>query len=250
MPEATLKSSSAAKTTYSTLIFDIGDVLVNWTPVKDNKLPPKELRRMLISPTWAKFECGRISEEECYQSIASQLGVEVHNLASTLEASRKTVRFNSELFAFIDDVKKRYGLSVYAMSNVSAPDIAYLRAQDAPWGVFDDIYTSCDMHERKPDMSFYQKVVAHGNIDPTRAIFVDDKLDNVISARALGMKGIVFQNTEQVLRSLTNSLCGSIERAHQYLRRHAGNLDSKTNTGIQFVENFAQFLIFDVTGDR
>lgn len=253
MPAPTSQNPSlpyVAQTRCTTLIFDIGDVLVNWTPVKDSTLPPKELPRMLISPTWAKFECGRISEEECYESIASQLGVDVHKLSSALEASRKTLRFNSELFSFIEDVKKQYGLSVYAMSNISAPDFAYIRSQDAPWGVFDDIYTSCQMQERKPDMPFYQKVVAQGNIDPTRTIFVDDKLDNVISARALGMKGVVFQDTEQALRTLTNSLCGSVERANQYLQSHAGNLDSKTNTGIRIIENFAQFLIFDVTGDR
>ncbi|KLO12957.1 HAD-like protein [Schizopora paradoxa] len=253
MPAPTLpkpKLATVPQTRYTTLIFDIGDVLVNWTPVKDDMLPPKELRRMLVSPTWAKFECGRISEEECYRCIASKLGVDVHKLASTLDASRKTLQFNSELFNFIDDVKARYGLSVYAMSNISAPDFAYIRSQEAPWGVFDDIYTSCQMQERKPDMPFYQKVLAHGNIDPTRTVFVDDKLDNVISARALGMKGIVFQSTEQVLRSLTNSLCGSVERARHYLQSHAGQLDSKTNTGIQLMENFAQFLIFDVTGGR
>ncbi len=252
MPAPTLQNvaSDAPQTRYSTLIFDIGDVLVNWTPVKDSTLPPKDLRRMLVSPTWAKFECGRVSEEECYQGIASQLGVEVHDLASSLAASRETLRFNLELFSFIDDVKKRYGLAVYAMSNISAPDFAYIRSKDAPWGVFDEIYTSCQMQERKPDMSFYQKVLSHGSIDPTRTIFVDDKLDNVISARALGMKGVVFQDTEQALRSLTNLLCGSVERAHGYLRRHAGHLDSETNTGIRLVENFAQFLIFDVTRDR
>ena len=244
------KLANVPQTRYTTLVFDIGDVLVNWTPVRDGTLPPKELRRMLVSPTWAKFECGRISEDECYQSIASQLAVDVHKLATTLEASRETLRFNSELFSFIDGVKKRYGLAVYAMSNISAPDFAYIRSKEAQWDVFDGIYTSCQMQERKPDMAFYQKVVAHGNIDPTRSIFVDDKLDNVISARALGMKGIVFQSTEQVLRSLTNLLCGSLERAHHYLQSHAGQLESKTNTGLRLMENFAQFLIFDVTGDR
>ncbi len=182
-------ASDAPQTRYSTLIFDIGDVLVNWTPVKDSTLPPKDLRRMLVSPTWAKFECGRISEEECYQGIASQLGVEVHDLASSLAASGETLAI--QFGALQLHRRRQEALRPRRVRHEQhlCSDFAYIRSKDAPWGVFDEIYTSCQMQERKPDMSFYQKVLSHGSIDPTRTIFVDDKLDNVIFSSSTRNEG-------------------------------------------------------------
>ena len=86
--------------------------------------------------------------------------------------------------------------------------------------------------------------------EPQSTIFVDDTLENVIVAESLGLHGIVFDNTANVSRILKNKLGNPLERAEKYLRMHAGNMFSTTNTGIRIRENFSQLLILHATGDR
>lgn len=104
----------------------------------------------------------------------------------------------------------------------------------------------------KPHLGFYKQVVAETKIDPHRAIFVDDKIENVISARSLGFHGIVFckGGSDKVKRALRNLIGDPALRARDYLERNAGHLDSITETGIPLQENFAQLLILELTGDR
>lgn len=44
------------------------------------------------------------------------------------------------------------------------------------------------------------------NIVPERAVFIDDREENVQAARALGIKGIVFENYEQARRELESAM--------------------------------------------
>ena len=44
-------------------------------------------------------------------------------------------------------------------------------------------------------------------VDPQSAIFVDDRIENVIAAECLGMQGIVF-NTSENLRTLPENKFG------------------------------------------
>ena len=60
---------------------------------------------------------------------------------------------------------------------------------------------------RKPNLGFYKHVIEMTGIDPTCTIFVDDKLENVLTAQSFGMHGIVFDNEENVIRRLKN-VCG------------------------------------------
>jgi len=68
---------------------------------------------------------------------------------------------------------------------------------------------SAAARERKPNIGFYQHVIDKTGIDPSRTIFVDDKLENVLTARSFGMHGIVFDDQEKVIQQLKN-LCGGI----------------------------------------
>lgn len=61
---------------------------------------------------------------------------------------------------------------------------------------------------------------------------MDDKLENVFSARSLGMYGIVFDDATNVIRQLQNLLRGPVGRANQYLQRNKKQLLSYTSTGI------------------
>lgn len=104
----------------------------------------------------------------------------------------------------------------------------------------------------KPHLGFYKQVLNQTGLDPHRVIFVDDKLENVLTARSLGLHGIVFPRggADQVKRALRNLLGDPVLRAQAWLARNRGLLQSVTDTGIVLRENFAQLLILELTEDK
>ena len=50
-----------------------------------------------------------------------------------------------------------------------------------------DFY-SHEIHERKPDLSSYKKVIELSGINPEESIFIDDLEKNIIGARQSGLK--------------------------------------------------------------
>lgn len=242
---------------YSTIIFDLGDVLFKWSAQTKTVISPKTLKEILSSLTWFDYERGRLSEEECYSRVGQEFAIEPSEIRSAFAQARASLVANNELIALVHDLKKqsKCRLQVFAMSNISQPDYAILRAKDADWSVFDEVFTSGVVGERKPHLGFFRHVVATTRVDPRRTIFIDDKLENVLSARSLGMHGIVFESSALVQRALRNLIGDPVARGREYLLRNAGRLESFTaqtqqHEGMAIQENFAQLLILEVTGDR
>jgi len=238
--------------TYTTLIFDIGDVLFSWSPQTKTSISPKVLLNILSSTTWNDYERGRISQEECYTRAGREFSVEPTELSRAFQEARDSLQPNEDLISVIRHLKARSKgtLQVFAMSNISAPDYEFLRAKSTDWSLFDDIFTSAGVGERKPHLGFYRAVLSSTRVDPSRTIFVDDKVENVLSARSLGMYGIVFDDQRKVIRELHNLLGDPVERGRQYLTLNAKKLQSVTGNGILLRENFSQLLILEATCDR
>jgi FMN phosphatase YigB (HAD superfamily) len=76
-------------------------------------------------------------------------------------------------------------------------------------------------------------VIAETGVDPTRTLFVDDKVENVLSGRSCGLQGIVFEDSKVVARQLRN-LCGDspISRGRDFLKANRKNLKSFTSNGV------------------
>lgn len=189
---------------YQTLVFDIGDVLFTWSAETKTSISPKTLRQMLSTRIWNDFERGIVSQDDCYSAVGAQFGVDPREIGQAFKDARDSLRSNDALISFIRNVKKTHGLAVYAMSNISGPDYDELKLKKAEWETFERVFTSFEARDRKPDLSFYNYVVRQADLDPNTTIFVDDKAENVLSARSLGMHGIVFESTEQVIRAVMN----------------------------------------------
>lgn len=85
---------------------------------------------------------------------------------------------------------------------------------------------------------------------PEEAVFVDDKTENVLAAKSLGINSIVFDDKSTVPRSLRNIFDGPVERGYKYLYRNVKQLYSMTDSGVVIPEIFSQLLILDAIQDR
>ena len=107
------------------------------------------------------------------------------------------------------------------------------------------MYFSAGARERKPDIAFYEHVIEQTRIDPSCTIFVDDKIENVLSARSFGMHGIVFDDQAKVVQQIKN-LCGDpILRGNRFLVSHNKHLTSVTSNDVELSDVLSLFFFFD-----
>lgn len=233
------------------IIFDLGDVLFTWSANASTSISPKTLHRILRSSTWFEYEKGNLTEEEAYSLSAAEFSLDASEVSAAFHAARETLQSNSSMLALLHELKENNGIQLFAMSNISAPDWEVLRQKARPedWALFERVFTSAAARERKPNLGYFRQVLCSTGIDPHRTAFVDDKVENVISARSLGLNGIVFTSSEKVARELRTLVRNPIMDGERYLRCHAKVMKSVTNTGVVLEENFTQLFILEVTGD-
>lgn len=75
--------------------------------------------------------------------------------------------------------------------------------------LFDVVVDSSEVGLRKPDRRIYLLTCERLGVEPSSAVFVDDNLDNVAAARAVGMEAIHFEDDP---RAAISELDGILER--------------------------------------
>lgn len=235
---------------FTALILDLGDVLLTWSPDTKSSVSPHILKAMLSSTTWMDYERGRLSEYGCYARLAAEFAVPKEDIASAFQQARGSLHVNEGLAALVQELKASdKGLQVYALSNISIPDFSFAQKLPFEWSTFDAVFPSGLLGERKPDKAIYDRLIAGTGVDPSSAVFVDDKAENVAVARTLGMHGVVFDFPDKVATALRGLFSGPLQRGARFMRAHACAFESVTDDGRAFVENFGQLLILELTGD-
>ncbi|PBK62197.1 hypothetical protein ARMSODRAFT_980970 [Armillaria solidipes] len=205
---------------HDAILCDLGDVLFTWSPSSNHTLPVNTLRSVLSSSTWFEYEKGRISQQMCYDRVGRELSISPVDIRKAIEESCASLRCDS-------------GLSI----------------GDMDWPIFNGIFTSFVVGAHKPDLGFYRYVLSQANLEPSRTIFIDDKSENVLSARFQGLYGLVYHKSKELKQSLLSLFGDPIQRGQRFLKENAGRLVSMCG-GIAIQENFAQLLILEMTNVR
>lgn len=233
------------------LIFDIGGVLLNFSLPKDLALPPRLIKTALDSPTWHDYERGCFSSEECYQSIAAAFNLNVEVWERTVEQLRLTLTPNVEFVDQIKAIKKQNPhIRIHAFSNISMPDFEYIKPLILEWDVFDRIVTSASIGSRKPENAAYHALQETVGCTPCSTIFIDDRVENVVTAQSLGYRGILFKTTVEAATKLHNMLGDPVCRGLEFLQQRAQAMSCVTEQNIEVKDNFSQLLIYKFTGNQ
>lgn len=94
------------------------------------------------------------------------------------------------------------GVRTYALTNFSAETYPLAAARFAFLADFDGVVVSGREGVVKPAPAIYQRLVQRYAIVPARAVFIDDKLENVEAARRLGFHAIHFTDPALVRPAL------------------------------------------------
>ncbi|KAI1792346.1 HAD-like domain-containing protein [Ganoderma leucocontextum] len=233
------------------IVVDFGGVLFTWSANTMTPVRPKLLRRIFSSSIWFEYERGNITEQECVQLVAAEFSVFEVDFARALKNARRSIRPNDAVFDLLRNMKKRSDVRIFAVANMSSSEWDLLRRKMEPevWALFDHIYTSADVSERKPNLGFFKFVLDSAGLNPARTVLVDNRTENVVSAASIGMNAITFTTAEELSRALTALTRDAVADAERWMRGHAQEMWSVTDTGVALEENFGQLLILDVTKD-
>ncbi|KAJ5369850.1 HAD-like protein [Penicillium cataractarum] len=186
---------------YKAVIFDMGDVLFSWNPQPTAQISLQTLHLMTQCDRWFDLERGTITPEDCYRELGRRFSVNGTEIAAAFEQATESLTPNSTMTSLVQDLKQ-HNIRVYMMTNIPRSNYDQLREMEYIWNEFDEIFASGYMGMRKPDQCFYEHVLGVINVPPTETIFVDDRMENIVSAIKLGMSGIQCVNVVETCEKI------------------------------------------------
>ena len=189
---------------FDTLIFDLGGLLIDYNP------------RYLYRKIFA-------TEEEIDHFLSTvcthDWNVEQDGGRPLATATRLLIdqypELESEISAFYDrweemlggpiaatvdlltELKDAGSHRLLALTNWSGETFPIARKRFKFLSWFEGILVSGDEHLKKPDPAIYQLLLDRYQVNPERAVFVDDSLPNVLAAAEFGIHAIHFQSAAQ-----------------------------------------------------
>ncbi len=184
--------------TAQAVIFDIGNVLIEWNPERRYDLLVGKERRKAF---FARFD---------FHGLMNRIDAGAPFAATIDAAIAAHPTWRPELDLLRDDwcalaqpaiahsvrllaALKARGIPVFALSNFGAENFPFSVAQFSFLDGFDRHYISGRMGMRKPDQEIYRAVEADCGLPPAALLFTDDRQENIDAARARGWQTHLFK---------------------------------------------------------
>ncbi|MBX6359221.1 MAG: HAD family phosphatase [Acidobacterium ailaaui] len=96
------------------------------------------------------------------------------------------------------------GLRIGILSNMGEETLSFMRQEFAWLGDFHHHTWSCELGIAKPDPAIYTHTCEKLEVLPSEALFLDDKPENVESARRVGLHALQFKGVAQLRETLAS----------------------------------------------
>jgi putative hydrolase of the HAD superfamily len=107
---------------------------------------------------------------------------------------------NMGTFAVVERLAER-GARLALLSNTPEPLAREMAA--ASWApLFSRHFYSCRIHQVKPDATIFRHVLSELDSVPEQVTFIDDRLENIDAAAALGIRALHFTTAEALTDQL------------------------------------------------
>lgn len=194
---------------YKNIVFDLGGVVVDYEPHEflvdhfmNEKLEQKLYDITFGSAEWLKLDAGAITRQEA-EIIMREKGAQIGrkfemdmlltDWLDMLKTKDDTVNLMRKL--------KRNGYRIFYLSNIAADTLEHLSKRNF-WGLFDGGVASCDVRMLKPDHRIFERLLRKFSLDPQETIFIDDSPANIVAVSDMGMAGLRFKHTRELVRAL------------------------------------------------
>ena len=188
-------------------MFDWGGVLIDY-PVfaaisycADLLKVDEELLSLAFKQYITLFQKGEISEEILWDNICKKLRIQKSTTPSLYrKAFHKVYSPKKEMFQMATNLKKN-GYKIGFLSNTELPMMTYFKEQQ--YSMFDVTVFSCAEGTVKPEKRIYEILLKRLDVKAYEAVLIDDIKEYIKAAKDIGMKGILFENPQQVKEELS-----------------------------------------------
>lgn len=198
----------------NTLIFDLGGVIVDLEPQRTlnefailaNKPVPDILEQYTVHASFPAYETGRIGEEEFRSSIRSMFNLEISDEEIDRCWNAMLVAIPPEKLTMLTRLKEHF--TTIALSNTNSIHLAYIQEvmlKGQPLNpYFHYAHYSHQLGMRKPDREIFEYVLNLHTLVPGHALFMDDNMDNINAAKALGIEALLIEHPARVIELFKN----------------------------------------------
>ena len=190
------------------LIFDIGGVIVRSDASRalgdlaDGSLhsPAEVVQLIRTDPRWQDWQEGRFAPREWHAHLSARLGMTA-SFARFCEIWNRAIDPAPILSGeFFSGLSAHYKLAL--LSNTDPIHVAHQEAKFSFFRFFPTRVYSCSVGLTKPHPGIYRRALDACGAVPSESVYIDDVEAYVLSARQVGMRGIVFSGPEQLKESL------------------------------------------------
>jgi len=143
---------------------------------------------------------GKLKEMEFWTDKACEKKIPVDAVVSYLQVQTAQAQLDQKVLAHMARLKGAYKLGI--LSNAGDTTRALLEGEYHLHELVDDIVISAEEGLVKPEPEIYLLAALRLSTLPERCIFVDDLPENIQTAENLGMRGVLFTDTESSLARL------------------------------------------------
>ena len=192
----------------SLVLFDLGNVLVKFTPEsfwQTLGLQRKNERALSdegVKKAADEFECGKLKTGEFFNELEKIF--ENRFRREQLRHATASVLTNPipNMERIVSKVAQR--VSVALVSNTNEFHYAYCMEAIPAMKMLPKHYLSYKLGVMKPKAGFFRKVLKEEKAKAESVVFVDDVEENVAGAQSAGMVGILFKNPTDLETHLKN----------------------------------------------
>jgi len=185
-----------------TVIFDLGDVLVNvlynrpFGRLKERfpSVSVDRVRDFAFNSEWTeKLDLGLVNGREFHKAFREFVG-EVFSYDYFKKIWQEMFSPIRPMINLLPELKKNYRLVM--LSNTDPLHIEYIEKAFGFFHYFEHLIFSYDVGMVKPDAGIFRFALEKAGCEAWEAVFVDDNLKNVETAREVGLIGIHFRGYE------------------------------------------------------
>jgi epoxide hydrolase-like predicted phosphatase len=147
------------------------------------------------SETAENATLGLIDEQVHWQNVANTLGVPDGGMDEFRAKFWEGDVIDTKLVEFISSLNKVVKTAL--LSNAWSGAREYLCQRIDCNQIFQYSIFSYEVGLKKPDNRIYEKILSLMKVEAAEAIFVDDFIENIECANAVGIHGVLFVTTEQ-----------------------------------------------------
>lgn len=190
------------------VIFDFGNVLVQWHPEKvyteyfGDEARAWWFLRHVVDNEWR----GRIDAGESTAELTAELVGRFPDYREAIELFDR--RYFDMLTGEVPGMRglieelRNLNFEIYGLTNWSMETFPEARRRFPILQMIDRYVVSAAERLIKPDPRLFRVLMDRYGLKAEECLFVDDNPDNVAAARKLGMQGIVFASAEELRKEL------------------------------------------------